>query len=99
MVRIFTPNATDILASVASVKLCVPLSQRDTSASECPIMWANSLCFMPLFFKVASILSAMANDISSCFFNSGEASATIWSNNFLAVFACFIYQFRFSLQR
>ena len=43
MVRIFTPNATDILASVAIVKLCVPLSQRDTSASVCPIMWANSL--------------------------------------------------------
>ena len=28
----FTSSATEILASVASVKLCVPLSHRDTSA-------------------------------------------------------------------
>ena len=29
-----TPNATEILARVESVKLCVPLIQRDTSPCE-----------------------------------------------------------------
>ena len=70
-----TPNVSDILAMVANVKLCVPPTQRHTSASERPICLANSFCVIPRSFSMPSIRSAIWKDQSTrCFTSCGVAA-------------------------
>ena len=69
-------STVDIFARVAKVKLCVPPTQRLTSASERPICLAKSFCVMPRSLSIWSILSAIWKDQSTRCLTSCGVDAT-----------------------
>ena len=65
-----SPRAVEILARVRSVKLCVPPSQRDTSASVFPVFFAKSRCDIPRSLSSLFNFSAMESEKRNCVLSS-----------------------------
>lgn len=87
-----TPNAAEIFANVASVKLCPPPTQCDTAASDVPTIFANSFCDNPRLRSRLSIQSAISYDHSTCNFKAfGVLSSVCWKSCSVSL-ECFIYQ-------
>ena len=85
-----SPRAVEILAKVRSVKLCVPPSQRETSASVFPVFFAKSRCDIPRSLSSLSNFSAMESEKRNCVFSSVGVSSTICRNSFRPSKSCFI---------